>query len=159
MLCGAAILSSKQMSLRTAARLTERTMKRRERDGEQGEEGEEAAEEEAGEGAEGTAPSRGIREVRWSVPDGFQVADEPAKLDASLVDNHVYMRWEQFGWQLGKINGIITRSTPRLFKQYKFRLVSADGSKGPAKLSVENYAFGPQARYNSWVILKPIAEG
>ena len=106
----------------------------------------------------GEGIARGVVPLRWSVPDGFQVADEPAKLDASLVDNHVYMRWEQFGWQLGKINGIITRSTPRLFKQYNFRLVSADGSKGPAKLSVENYAFGPHARHNSWVILKPIAE-
>ena len=79
----------------------------------------------------GEGIARGVVPLRWSVPDGFQVADEPAKLDASLVDNHVYMRWEQFGWQLGKINGIIIRSTPRLFKQYNFRLVWADGSKGP----------------------------
>ena len=69
----------------------------------------------------------------------------------------IIMRWEKYGWQLGKINDIITRSTPRLFKQYNFRLVWADGHTGPAKLSVENYAFGNHARYNSWVILKPKA--
>ena len=38
-----------------------------------------------GEGAEGSAPSRGIKEVKWSIPDGFEVADKPAELNASLV--------------------------------------------------------------------------
>ena len=31
----------------------------------------------------------------------------------------------------------------------------ADGSKGPAKLQVDNYGHGSHARYNSWVILTP----
>ena len=44
-----------------------------EEDGEEGEEGEEG-------GEEGAAPS-GRNEVRWSVPAGFKVADEPAMLD------------------------------------------------------------------------------
>ena len=44
-----------------------------------------------GGGAEGSAPSRGIKEVKWSIPDGFEVADEPAELNASLVDSQVYM--------------------------------------------------------------------
>ena len=38
--------------------------------------GEQDAEGEDGE--EGAALSRGIREVRWSVPDGFTVASEPS---------------------------------------------------------------------------------
>ena len=99
--------------------------------------------------------------MKWSIPDGFEVADEPAELNASLVDSHVYMRWEKYGWQLEKINDIITRSTPRLFKQYNFRLVWADGQNfrsGQAKRrKLRIRGFGPHARYNSWVILKPKA--
>lgn len=33
------------------------------------------------------------------------------------------------------------------------RIIWADGSKGPAKLSVENYGHGSDACYNSWTIL------
>ena len=79
---------------------------------------------------------------------------EPAKLDETLVGETVYMRWEIYGWQLGKITGVITEATPRLFKKFNFRLVWADKTKGPGSLTVENYAYGPNARLNSWVILK-----
>jgi hypothetical protein len=65
------------------------------------------------------------------------------------------MRWEKpYGWQLGKITGEIDASTPRLVKKFNYRIVWSDGSKGPAKLAVDNYAHGDDARYNSWVILK-----
>ena len=107
------------------------------------------------EGEEGAALSRGIREVRWSVPDGFTVALEPSILDVSLVDSAVYMRWETYGWQMGKITGMVTSATPRLVKKFNYRIVWADGSKGPAKLQVDNYGHGSHARYNSWVILIP----
>jgi hypothetical protein len=91
--------------------------------------------------------------VNWSVPDGFDVAAEPDKLDASLVGQYVYMRWEKYGWQLGKISDVITNKTPKLFKKFNFRLVWSDGHKGPAALAAERYASGPEARFNSWVIL------
>ena len=65
------------------------------------------------------------------------------------------MRWEKFGWQLGKVTAIITNATPRLFKNFNFRVVWADGSKGPTKLAVDNYGIGTHASYNSWVILEP----
>ena len=96
-----------------------------------------------------------IKEVRWSVPDGFTVAPEPSILDVSLVDSAVYMRWETYGWQMGKITGMVTSATPRLVKKFNYRIVWADGSKGPAKLQVDNYGHGSHARYNSWVILTP----
>ena len=95
------------------------------------------------------------KEVKWSVPDGFEVAGEPAALDSTLVGKHVYMRWETYGWQLGKITAVVTKDTPRLFKSFNFRCIWADGSKGPAKFGVDNYAYGPDARLNSWVILEP----
>ena len=56
--------------------------------------------------------------MRWSVPDGFTVAPEPSILDVSLVDRAVYMRWETYGWQMGKITGIVTSATPRLVKKF-----------------------------------------
>ena len=76
-------------------------------------------------------------------------------LDVSLVDSAVYMRWETYGWQMGKITGMVTSATPRLVKKFNYRIVWADGSKGPAKLQVDNYGHGSHARYNSWVILTP----
>ena len=67
------------------------------------------------------------------------------------------MRWETFGWQLGKILDVITQDTPRLFKKFNFRCQWADRSKGPAMLGVANYGHGTMARFNSWVILEPVA--
>ena len=65
----------------------------------------------------------------------------------------VYMRWEKYGWQFGRITDIVTNATPRVFKKFNYRIIWADGSKGPAKLSVENYGHGSDACYNSWAIL------
>ena len=123
-------------------------------DGDAGEPGEDAPGA-ADDGEEGQRRSRGVQEVSWSVPDGFKVADEPSKLDASLVGSSVYMRWEKFGWQLGRISDVVTNATPRLVKKFNYRIVWSDGSKGPAKLSVENYGYGSDARNNSWAILSP----
>ena len=128
-----------------------------EESGDESEEGEEGAGGEEGQtedGAEGTR-RQGVKEVTWAVPDGFHVASEPSELNASLVGSHVYMRWEKYGWQLGKITDIITQATPRLFKKFNFRIIWTDGSKGPARLSVDNYGSGTHARFNSWVILVP----
>ena len=51
---------------------------------------------------------------------------------------------------------LITNSTPRLFAKFNYRISWADNSKVPSKLGVESYAYGADARYNSWVILKPL---
>ena len=56
---------------------------------------------------------------------------------------------------MGKITGMVTSATRRLVKKFNYRIVWADGSKGPAKLQVDNYGHGSHARYNSWVILTP----
>ena len=82
------------------------------------------------------------------MPDDFKIAPEPAILDGSLVDSAVYMRWETFLW-----HG--PNATPRLVKKFNYRIVWADGIKGPAKLQVDNYGHGSHARYNSWVMLTP----
>ena len=95
-------------------------------------------------------------EVQWAVPEGFTIASEPETLGSSLVGEMIYMRWEKpYGWQVGKVTDVITRSTPRLVQKFSRRVVWADGSKGPSKLAVENYGGGPNAKYNMWVVLKP----
>lgn len=110
-----------------------------------------------GEGGEDEAGDRcRVTEVKWSVPEGFEVADEPDKLDHSLIGEYIYLHWERYGWQLGKVTAQVTKSTPQLFKKFNFRVTWADGSKGPTKLDVESYAYGSDARYNSWVVLKPL---
>ena len=58
--------------------------------------------EEEGEGSDKPDP------VAWSMPDGFTLGAEPSKLDASLVGKHIYMRWKDYGWQLGKVYEQIT---------------------------------------------------
>ena len=47
------------------------------------------------------------------------------------------MRWEKYGWQLSRITNIFTNATPCVFKKFNYRIIWADGRKGPAKLSVE----------------------
>ena len=46
------------------------------------------------------------------------------------------------------------RQNPRLVKRFNYRVMWADGQKGPAKLAVANYSYGHHAAYNSWVILQ-----
>ena len=99
------------------------------------------------------ADREGIIEVQWYVPDGFEIGEEPTKLDASLVGAKIYMRWEIYGWQLGQITGLVTSATPRLFLKFNFRVFWSDNSKGPTQLAVDNYGFGVHAQYNSWCIL------
>ena len=91
-------------------------------------------------------------EVKWALPEGFALGKEPGRLDDSMVGETIYLRWKTYGWQVGRIVAVITSATPRLFKKFNFRLVWADKSKGPASLRIKNYAFGPDARLNSWVI-------
>ena len=71
--------------------------------------------------------------VAWSMPDGFTLGAEPSKLDASLVGKHIYMRWKDYGWQLGKVYEQITSANPRLLKKYNYRVVCGLGRhrKGP----------------------------
>ena len=114
--------------------------------------------EEGGEGEEGEEGEEGPQAtpVTWSVPDGFKVADEPEVLDKSLIGQKVYMRWEKYGWQLGKITDVVTQKTPQLFKKFNFRVIWSDGGKGPVKLDAASYACGPDARFNSWVVLEEV---
>ena len=48
---------------------------------------------------------------------------------------------------------IVTR-THRLVLKFNYRIIWSDGNKGPAKLGVDNYGHGADARYDSWVILQ-----
>ena len=43
-------------------------------------------------------------------------------LDVSLVDSAVYMRWETYGWQMGKITGTVTSAAPRLVKKSNYHI-------------------------------------
>ena len=88
------------------------------------------------------------------MPDGFTLGAEPSKLDASLVGKHIYMRWKDYGWQLGKVYEQITSANPRLLKKYNYRVVWADTAKGPTSLRLENYAHGSDAALDSWVVLE-----
>ena len=67
------------------------------------------------------------------MPDGFTLGAEPSKLDASIVGKHIYMRWKDYGWQLGKVYEQFTNANPRLFKKFNYRVVWADTAKGPTR--------------------------
>ena len=49
-----------------------------------------------------------------------------------------------------------TYATPRLVKNFNYRISWSDETRGPSKLAAESYAYGSDARYNSWVILKHV---
>lgn len=106
-----------------------------------------------GESDDDEADGANVNEVTWSLPSGFSLAPEPLALDRSLIGKHLFMRWQTFGWQLGKIVDIITQATPRLFRKFNYRILWSDGSKGPAMLDLSNYGHGVHARYDSWVLL------
>ena len=64
------------------------------------------------------------------MPDGFTLGAEPSKLDASLVGKHIYMRWKDYGWQLGKVYEQITSANPRLLKKYNYRCDAGSAADG-----------------------------
>ena len=90
--------------------------------------------------------------------EGFNVLFDwrQPKDKEGLIGQKVYMRWEKYGWQLGKITDVVTQKTPQLFKKFNFRVIWSDGGKGPVKLDAASYACGPDARFNSWVVLEEV---
>ena len=70
------------------------------------------------------------------------------KLDGSLVGSNVYLRWEKYGWQLGKITAAIASAPPRLFKNIT---IASHGqstgakAKGGSKLAADKPRTMPAA--------------
>ena len=86
------------------------------------------------------------------------MAAKPTALDDSVLGATIFRRWDApHGWCVGKISSKITNATPRLFKNYNFRCVWSDGWTNNL-LTLEQYAGGPSAAYDSWVILKKGSE-
>ena len=80
---------------------------------------------------------------QWRVPDGFKVATQPARIDESAVGRFLYLNWKDYGWSLGKVTELITKSTPLLFKKYNVCAIWAvEGRlnkkcKGPCMLDLK----------------------
>ena len=99
--------------------------------------------------------------IPWRVPDGFKVATQPARIDESAVGRFLYLNWKDYGWSLGKVTELITKSTPLLFKKYNVRAIWAvEGRlnkkcKGPCMpdLILKMYKSGADAQLDSWVFL------
>ena len=93
----------------------------------------------------------------WSVPDGFKVAAEPENLDKSLVGSTVTCAGRLMD---GSLVGSLMWSLmpPRACSRNSITAWSGgrqeQGASVAASLRVENYAFGADARLNSWVILE-----
>lgn len=94
-----------------------------------------------------------IDAVSWGLPRGFEIMNKPGQIDEACVGCFVFLNWEKFGWQLGKITELITLATPRLFQQFNVRVSWADG-RGPCKLDLDMYLHGESAPCNAWVLLK-----
>jgi hypothetical protein len=99
-----------------------------------------------------------VTEVKWSVPDGFKVAEEPAKLDGSLVGEFCLLEVGALRLAARKDHRSDHQldSSPLQGIQLPHITWSVDNYKGPSKLAAESYAQGADARYNSWVILKRV---
>ena len=61
-------------------------------------------------------------------------------------------------WQLGKITGVTTEATPRLFYACLISSTFACGLGRQIEGAThrQNYAYGPDARLDSWIILKRV---
>lgn len=115
--------------------------------------GEDDMEDDYAEGDDGESDAPPVQEIRWGLlPEGLEVAPKPTQLDASLVRQLIYMRWERHGWLLGKITHMFDSSTPRLYAKYNYRIEWMDGWENH-KLLLDNYASGREAPYSSWVLL------
>ena len=72
-----------------------------------------------------------------------------------------YLNWKDYGWSLGKVTELITKSTPLLFKKYNVCAIWAVESKlnkkckGPCMLDLilKMYKSGADAQLDSWVFL------
>ena len=79
------------------------------------------------------------------------------KLDDALFGMLIFMRWPApHGWHLGTIKSRINASTPRLFKQFNYRLQFDDGWTNNM-LTLDKYDYGPTAAYDSWVLIEKAA--
>ena len=95
------------------------------------------------------------------MPDGFKVATQPARIDESAVGRFLYLNWKDYGWSLGKVTELITKSTPLLFKKYNVRAIwTVEGRlnkkcKGPCMLDLilKMNKLGADAQLDSWVFL------
>ena len=82
----------------------------------------------------------------------------PSSTDASLVGQLIYLRWEKYGWQLGKISKMLDAKTaPRLIKKYNYHVSWDDGGKGATMLPLDAYKGGAEAGFNSWLLLERVA--
>ena len=97
-----------------------------------------------------------VEQEPFSLPDGFQVAHKPAKVDESCQGRFVFLNWQLYGWQFGQVIEVLQSSVnPRLVKQgFNTRVQWADKSKGPCKLNLEFYAGSRNAPLDSWVFLE-----
>lgn len=98
-------------------------------------------------------PDDEVEAISWSIPRGFKVAPKPSAINEQCVGLMVYMKWEKFGWQLGKVTDLITSATPRLARSFNVRVSWSDG-RGPCKLDLNIYAHGDDAPENAWVFLE-----
>ena len=82
-----------------------------------------------------------------------------ARIDESAVGRFIYLNWKDYGWSLGKVTELITKSTPLLFRKYNVRAIWAvEGKlnkkcKGPCMLDLKMYKSGANAQLDSWVFL------
>ena len=122
----------------------------------EGEDGEVSEGDQAGDDQAAEIENSDGSEIKWtSLPEGLKVLPAPEKLDESLVNKLVFIRWEPpHGWSLGTITHKITSATPRLYKKFNYGIKYIDGSKGPANIPLDNYNHGPNAAYNSWCLLE-----
>jgi len=81
------------------------------------------------------------------------------KLDKSLVNKIIYMKWTGYGWAMGKIttfyrNGLILPG--QAFRaNFTIKWVGERGSRD-SRLTLEQYQGGDDAPDGSWVILRDI---
>ena len=81
------------------------------------------------------------------------------RLTGTVQGMLIFMRWAAphgGAWRLGKTASQITNSTPRLYKNFNYRTSWTDGWENHM-LTLNKYDSGPDAPYESWVLLEKAA--
>ena len=108
------------------------------------------------EGQEGgcCTPSRGVREVRWACSPRWLLGrarafDTRWQLGQQCLLHELGVLLHTYGWQMGKISGIVSNATPKLVKKLNYRIL--DGIAGAGQAASRQYGHGAHARYDSWL--------
>ena len=93
-------------------------------------------------------PLRDALAGEWSV-----ISTPPAKLDATLDNSFIVLRWEVFGWALGKIVRFYSRKPKNNEYNYEVRWIIGSELRDH-RLQLKDYSASDDASHGAWCLVR-----